>query len=138
PSDYNNRILLLLDGVRLNEDVFGAAPVGTDLPIDLRAVERIEVVRGPGSSAFGTAAMLAVVNIVLRRPEDNGAPEIALEAGSLQRGAVSAHGGGEVGAGLGASWSVAGFDSEGDAFRGEPGAGGSPGPLVHGADRDSG
>jgi outer membrane receptor for ferrienterochelin and colicin len=66
PSDYNNRILLLLDGQTLNEQVWGAAMVGSDFPINLDAVERIEVVRGPGSALYGTSAMFAVVNIITK------------------------------------------------------------------------
>jgi len=113
PTDYNNRVLILLDGYRLNEDVYGYAPVGTDLPIDLRAVERIEVVRGPGSVAFGTAAMLAVVNVVLKHPEAVAGSEVAVEAGSYERYGLSAHGGGERPGGFGATWSLQGSDAAG-------------------------
>jgi iron complex outermembrane receptor protein len=66
PTDYNNRILLLVDGHTINDRTWGGAPVGTDFPIDLEAVERIEVVRGPGSVLYGTNAMFAVINIVTR------------------------------------------------------------------------
>ena len=67
PTDYNNRILLLLDGHTLNENVYGAAQLGSELPIELDLVERIEIVRGPGSALYGTGAMLAVVNVVLKK-----------------------------------------------------------------------
>ncbi|MEW6751921.1 MAG: TonB-dependent receptor [Candidatus Latescibacterota bacterium] len=66
PTDYNNRILLLIDGHAVNESVFGSAPLGTDFGVPLEAVEYIEVVRGPGSALYGTNAMLAVVNVVTR------------------------------------------------------------------------
>lgn len=66
PSDYNNRILLLIDGHTTNEQVWGGASVGSDMPVNLDAVERIEVVRGPGSALYGTSAMFAVINIVTR------------------------------------------------------------------------
>ena len=66
PSDYNNRILLLIDGHTLNEDVWGGVQVGSDLPINLDAVERIEIVRGPGSVLYGTSAMFAVINVVTK------------------------------------------------------------------------
>jgi iron complex outermembrane receptor protein len=66
PSDYNNRVLLLLDGQTLNEQVWGSAMVGSDFPINLDAIERIEVVRGPSSSLYGTNAMFAVVNIITK------------------------------------------------------------------------
>lgn len=66
PTDYNNRLLLLLNGQPLNETVFGSAPFGTDLAIDLDVLERIEIVRGPGSSLYGTGAMFSVVNLITR------------------------------------------------------------------------
>jgi len=66
PTDYNNRILLLVDGQTLNEQMWGSAMVGTDFPMNLDAVDRIEVVRGPSSSLYGTSAMFAVVNIITK------------------------------------------------------------------------
>ena len=66
PSDYNNRILLLIDGHSVNEPIWGGAPMGSDLPINLRAIERIEIVRGPGSALYGSSAMFGVINIVTK------------------------------------------------------------------------
>ena len=66
PSDYNNRILLLVDGNATNEGIFGGAPVGTDLGVPLSSLERIEIVRGPGSALYGTGAIFAVVNLVTK------------------------------------------------------------------------
>ena len=70
PSDYNNRILVLVDGHALNEQVWGGTPVGVDLPISLEGIERIEIVRGPGSILYGSSAMFGVINIVTRRGQD--------------------------------------------------------------------
>ena len=92
PTDYNNRVLVMIDGLRVNEDVFGYAGIGTDLPLDMRAIERIEIVRGPGSVTFGTAAMLAVVNVILRSPETTSERAFALEAGDFGRVAATARG----------------------------------------------
>jgi outer membrane receptor protein involved in Fe transport len=66
-TDYNNRLLVLIDGHPTNEPVFGSAGVGTDLVVDLNAVERIEFVRGPSSVMYGTGAMFGVVNVVMKR-----------------------------------------------------------------------
>ncbi|MEO8335865.1 MAG: TonB-dependent receptor [bacterium] len=65
-SDYNSRVLLLIDGHSINDQFAGSTPVGTDLPINLDVVERIEVVQGPGSALYGTGAMFAVINIVTK------------------------------------------------------------------------
>lgn len=89
PTDYNNRVLLMLDGIPLNEGVFGAAPIGTELSFNLDALERIEVVRGPASALYGTGAMLAVVNLIPKRGADVEGLAALAERGS----AGAAHGG---------------------------------------------
>ena len=50
PGDYNARILLLVDGHRLNDNIFGAALIGTEFPLDVDLIERVEIIRGPSSS----------------------------------------------------------------------------------------
>jgi outer membrane receptor protein involved in Fe transport len=52
PADFNSRFLLLVDGHRLNDAMFDQAPIGTDSPIDVDLIERLEVVRGPSSSLY--------------------------------------------------------------------------------------
>ncbi|HLP16409.1 MAG TPA: TonB-dependent receptor [Bacteroidota bacterium] len=66
PSDYNNRLLLLVDGHTINEDVYGSAFLGTEFGISLDAIERIEIVRGPGSALYGAGAMFGVVNVITK------------------------------------------------------------------------
>jgi iron complex outermembrane receptor protein len=92
PTDYNNRILLLLDGHAVNENVYGGALLGSDFPIELDVVDHIEIVRGPGSALYGTGAMLAVVNVVLKKGSALDGGRLALGGGSYRRlqGALSA------------------------------------------------
>jgi outer membrane receptor for ferrienterochelin and colicins len=66
-GDYNSRILLLIDGHRMNENIYGSTYIGTDFPLPLDLIERIEVVRGPGSSLYGTNAFFAVINVITKR-----------------------------------------------------------------------
>jgi outer membrane receptor for ferrienterochelin and colicins len=66
PGDYNTRILLLVDGHRANENVYDSMAVGLDAPIDVSAIERVEIIRGPASSLYGSNAFLAVVNVVTK------------------------------------------------------------------------
>ncbi len=68
PGDYNDRILLLINGHRLNDNVYGSAFIGTEFPLDLDLIDRIEVVRGPSSSLYGTNAVFGVVNVITRKP----------------------------------------------------------------------
>lgn len=82
PSDYNNRILLLVNGHRYNDNVYDQVAVGADFPIDLALIDRIEVIRGPGSALYGTSAFFGVINVVLRPGGAFSGAEAAFEAGS--------------------------------------------------------
>jgi iron complex outermembrane receptor protein len=92
PTDYNNRILLLLDGHTTNENVYGSALLGSELPLELDVVDHIEIVRGPGSALYGTGAMLAVVNVVLKKGSALNGGRLAVGGGSYRRlqGSLSA------------------------------------------------
>lgn len=59
----NGNILVMINGERLNEVSFGKASVYTPhIPIEI--IERIEVIRGPGSALYGSNAFLGVLNII--------------------------------------------------------------------------
>jgi outer membrane receptor protein involved in Fe transport len=77
PGDYNTRVLLLLDGQRINDNVGGLVLFATESPVELELVDRVEVIRGPGSSLYGTGAFFAVVNVVTRRGRDLRGGEVA-------------------------------------------------------------
>jgi len=82
PGDYNSRILLLIDGHRTNDNVYDQALVGTEALIDVDIIDRIEVIRGPGSSLYGSNAFFAVVNVVTKRGRDLKGVELSGDAGS--------------------------------------------------------
>lgn len=63
------KILLLVDGHIVNETSYGFAPIGQRFPIYL--IERVEIIRGPGSASYGGFAGLAVVSITTK----TGAPK---------------------------------------------------------------
>lgn len=83
PSDYNNRVLVLVNGHRLNDNVYDASNIGTDFPMDLALVERIEIIRGPGSALYGTSAFFAVVDVITRRGGALGGGEGSVEVASF-------------------------------------------------------
>lgn len=80
-GDYNSRVLLLIDGVRANDNIYDQASLGTDFPIDLDMVERIEFAHGPGSSVYGSNALFGVINVITRRGADLAGAEAAVGAG---------------------------------------------------------
>ena len=68
-STLANSQLTLLDGRSIYLDFFGFV-MWDLLPIQANEIERIEVVRGPGSAVWGANAMTGVVNVISRRPKD--------------------------------------------------------------------
>ena len=84
PGDYNTRILLLVDGARTNDNVYDAAYVAREFPIDVALIERVEVSRGPGASAYGNNAFFAVVNIVTKRGSDLPGIQLSAQASSFE------------------------------------------------------
>ncbi len=83
PGDYTNRVLVLVDGHPYNEITVGQGFVGHELDVDLSNVERIEVVRGPGSVLYGTAALFGVINVVSKRPVRGPHGSALVQSGSL-------------------------------------------------------
>jgi len=56
-------VLILFNGHRLNEVITGGATaINLDIPVD--NLERIEIIRGPGSALFGTNAFAGVINLI--------------------------------------------------------------------------
>jgi outer membrane receptor for ferrienterochelin and colicins len=73
-GDYNARFLILIDGHRLNDILYESAGTGTDFPINVDLIERVEIVRGPGSSLYGANAFFGVMNVITKSGGDlNGA-----------------------------------------------------------------
>ena len=112
-GDYNSRILMLVDGHRLNDAVYETAPLGSDFPVDLDLIDRIEVIRGPGSSLYGTNAFLAVINVITRSGVTLKGTELAGSGGSFNTWTGRASGGGKLENGLDLLFSGSYRDSAG-------------------------
>ncbi len=83
PGDYNSRALLLVDGHRVNDNIFFTAPIGTEYFQDVDLIDRVEVIRGPSSSIYGSSAFLGVINVISRRGRDFDGVEVSAGGGSL-------------------------------------------------------
>ncbi|MGM0440952.1 MAG: TonB-dependent receptor plug domain-containing protein [Elusimicrobiota bacterium] len=67
-STYNDKVLLLIDGVPHKDLFYGHAFIDEFLPI--KNIKRIEVIRGPGSALYGTNAFAGVINIITKEASD--------------------------------------------------------------------
>lgn len=79
-----NKVLVLIDGRTEYQDFLGLTLWGS-LPVGLEEIERIEVIRGPGSALYGANAMLGVINIITRAPGKGSAAELTAVAGNSNR-----------------------------------------------------
>jgi len=77
PGDWNSRIILLLNGHTLNEQWGGSANLDELVGIDISNVKRIEVVKGPGSSLYGSNAFFGVINVVTKDAESFTGPRLS-------------------------------------------------------------
>jgi vitamin B12 transporter len=63
----SNHVLVLMDGLRINPGTIGTAAIQNVAP---EFVERVEVVKGPRSTLYGSDAIGGVINIITRDAED--------------------------------------------------------------------
>jgi len=70
PGQYNSSITLLIDGHRLNDNIYDAALIGTEFPLDIDLIDRVEVIRGPNSSLYVASDFLGVINVITKRARD--------------------------------------------------------------------
>ncbi len=83
PGDYDTRLLQLVNGHRVNDNVYGSSFNDHSFPVDLDLIERIEVIRGPSSSIYGSGAFFGVINIVTKEGRDLSGWELSASAGSM-------------------------------------------------------
>lgn len=92
-------VLLLIDGKVFNDPRAGSPDV--TLPLyPLAQVERVEVIRGPGSAVYGSSAFTGVINVITRKQQKS----LTLGAGSEDRRSVDAF------------WTQAGDNWQADAY----------------------
>ena len=81
--DNNSKVMVLLNGENLNAEWFWGAPDALLNGIDLDFIERIEIIRGPGSVTLGQGALLGVINIITQHAESN-EWRVSMSAGAEQ------------------------------------------------------
>jgi vitamin B12 transporter len=68
----NSHLLILLDGVKLNDPTTTRGSAYDLSSIDISQIDRIEVLRGPASAVYGGEALAGVVHIITRRATQTG------------------------------------------------------------------
>jgi iron complex outermembrane receptor protein len=95
--ELNNKVLVLIDGRSTYLDFLGATLWST-LPVTFEEIERIEVIRGPGSAVYGANAVTGVINIITRTPGEEPRTVFRAIGGTTAYGRGSAYTTGRRGA----------------------------------------
>jgi outer membrane receptor for ferrienterochelin and colicins len=82
PGDYTTRVLVLIDGHRLNDNIYDSGAIGREAMLDVELIDRVEVIRGPSSSVYGSSAFLGVINVITKRGRDIDGAEVGVDIAS--------------------------------------------------------
>lgn len=80
-TDQNPQVLLLINGESIRHPFSSGRPSRFQFPASL--IERVEVIRGPGSAVYGADAFAGVINVVTRMPARSNTDEVGARAGSF-------------------------------------------------------
>lgn len=90
----SNHTLVLIDGLRVGSATVGTTPLEN---ISLDRIERIEILRGPASSLYGTDAVSGVIQIFTKQGQGAPKPSVTVGIGSNELVQGQADFGGVVG-----------------------------------------
>jgi len=125
PGDFTGRIMLLLDGNQVNNNVYNSAGLGYTGIIDTSLIERVEYVSGPGSTMYGNNAFFGIINVITKHGHDINGTQVIGEVASHNSKEAKINFGKRLENGANVLLSASGFNSEGQNlyFPGAPGDG---------------
>jgi outer membrane cobalamin receptor len=81
---YNNKVLLLIDGVPMRDSYYGNFNIDEMIPIEI--IDRVEIINGPGSVLYGTNSFSGVISITTKRDGKS----VSVDGGSFSSTSVNA------------------------------------------------
>lgn len=87
-SRYNDKLLLIVDGVRMQHLYYSHFALGDNLPLE--NIARVEIILGPASSLYGANAFGGIISVTTRNFSDTPQFEASVEAGNHQRSKATA------------------------------------------------
>lgn len=79
-DSFSRRMQVLVDGRSVYTPLFGG-PIWSSLGISMDDIERIEVIRGPSSAAYGANSFLGVINIITSHAAESRGNQLSVMAG---------------------------------------------------------
>lgn len=81
---HEGKVAVFIDGINLNEHRFGTTQFGNHFPVE--QIDRIEIIRGPGSIIHGNFAEMGVINIISKSATQIDGVKVTGEYGRFERG----------------------------------------------------
>ena len=78
---HEGKVLVMLDGQEMNESLYSTSVFGGRFPV--AQIQRVEIIRGPGSSIYGGYAELGVINIITKKGEQINKVEVSSYVGVM-------------------------------------------------------
>ena len=80
-----SRVLLVVDGVRMNNAIYRSGHLQDIMTVDQNALERIEVISGPASVVYGSDALGGVIHLMTRSATFSDTSGLRVGAGAFSR-----------------------------------------------------
>ncbi|MDD2933927.1 MAG: TonB-dependent receptor [Methylotenera sp.] len=113
PGDFTGRIMLLLDGSQINNNIYNSAGLAYTGIIDPSMIERVEYVSGPGSAVYGNNAFFGIINIITKQGHDINGLQVVGEVSSYGGRDAKINYGKRLDNGAEVLFSASGFNSDG-------------------------
>ncbi|MGJ0491993.1 TonB-dependent receptor plug domain-containing protein [Methylobacter sp.] len=81
---HEGKVAVFVDGINLNEHRFGTTQFGNHFPVE--QIDRIEIIRGPGSIIHGNFAEMGVINIISKSATQIDGVKVSGAYGRFERG----------------------------------------------------
>lgn len=92
-SNFNPQILIMINGLPV-KDLHSGNPSTRGVHFPVHSVQRVEIIRGPGSALYGADALAGIINIITKTPDDLKETEVGIRGGSFKTyGGWVTHGG---------------------------------------------
>ena len=67
----------------MNDSIYDYFGLGSESPLDVDLIERLEIIRGPSSSLYGSSAFFAVINVITKKGESFSGAKISAETATF-------------------------------------------------------
>jgi iron complex outermembrane receptor protein len=114
-TDKNPQVLMLINGVPITHLYFGNRGSRPSFPV--RDIERVEVIRGPGSAVYGADAFAGVINVITRTPGQTPQTEVGARVASFDTTEYWILHSGQIAEKVDVALSLQGMQTDGDDSR---------------------